>query len=173
MEILAAFGVASEWSHVTAVAKGAGFRSAPEKRLFDEIAQRRHFSAHLADHSTDVLLLRATPSNLISFAFAFDALISSAARCIAAGKPVEKGRAAVTLTLLDEVNGTTDAWHEASGYIQNNGSVPAQNPTTRTGTEHEAVSVCRATLNEPTDILLTRRWNGAQLEASNWHTMGV
>lgn len=169
LEIVTAFGAASKWEDLSTISKGAGFQTLPSKSLFDEIAQRRHSSAHQANYNADILLLRTTPGNLVSFGFAFDALISSAARSIAVYSSPEKGRAAIHLTILDQVNGVADEWQETRGFVDD----PHSSSVRRKGTQEEVVADCKARLRGPRDVLVVRHWDGVRHQVKNWHTMGI
>jgi hypothetical protein len=169
LEIVQLFGVVGAWADITGVAKGAGFSVLPTSNLFGEIADRRHSAAHDASFDADILLLRATPGNLTSFAFAVDTLISSAARMISHGVPLVSGRAALSLTTIEEVVGTPDLWSETSGLLD--GSPPPS--TLRTGDEATVTMSIRTGLVAATDVLQVRKWNGSSFATTDWFTMGV
>lgn len=170
LEILTSFGVAADWNDIVGVAEAAGFVNLPTKQLFNEIAERRHDSAHDSSYDADILLLRATPSNLTAFAFALDVLISHSARAIARGVSVNKGRAAMALTRLDEVQGG-GGWEEHAGPI-------SRGPVGTPAAVHNlaldvAVAQCQGRLTAETDVLLVRRWDGVKYAPATWYTMGV
>lgn len=169
LQILSSFGVAGDWEDIVGVAEAAGFANLPTKQLFNEIADRRHNSAHDASYDADILLLRATPSNLTAFAFAFDALISHAARAIARGGPVSRGRAALTLTRLDEIQSGT-GWEQYSGPITRKPIPPVKVHAT---TLQAALTQCRGVLLADTDVLMVRNWDGTKYTPKMWYTMGV
>ncbi|WP_372665836.1 hypothetical protein [Amycolatopsis kentuckyensis] len=167
IQILASFGVAASWPDFVSVAEAGGFTNLPTKNLFDEIASRRHFSAHSSSYDADILLLRATPDNLKAFAFSLDCLLSHAARAIARRIPVGKGRNALALTRLDESKGR-GGWEEYAGPVSTKG-----NPVSIHKDLNEAINKFMASSSAPSDVLLVRKWNGIEHEVATWYTTGV
>lgn len=170
LSILQSVGVATDWNSITAVAEAAGFQNLPTKNLFNEIAGRRHSSAHDSKYDADIVVLRATPGHLHAFAFAFDVLISHAARAIAKIEAPKSGRAAMTLTRLDET--------QAGGsWEQHNGNVSKKSPTTPVASHgtglQMAINTCVSSLSQTTDVLIVRKWTGTEHTPATWHTSGV
>ncbi|MFJ1764461.1 hypothetical protein ACIOD2_29355 [Amycolatopsis sp. NPDC088138] len=167
MQILTSFGVVASWPDFVGVAEAGGFANLPTRNLFDEIASRRHLSAHESAYDADILLLRATPANLKAFAFSLDCLLSHAARAIARRLPISKGRNAVNITRLDEMQGK-GGWDEYKGPVS-----AKVNPAATHVNLDDAVSNFMSASIDPTDVLLVRKWNGIEHEVVMWYTTGV
>lgn len=170
LEIASCFGVAEKWGDLTGVSKGADFKSLPSKSLFEELAERRHKSAHDASFDADILVLRSSPTSLTSFAFAFDSAVSSAARLIASGGTLRQGRAAVTLTTLDRSSTSANVWTETTGYWDIPGGYKSVG---RRGEQAKVVIASKQRLAKPTDVLLVRSWDGTQHSVVDWETVGL
>lgn len=169
VEILTLFGVISEWSSLAPVSVGAGFSVQATSLTFQEIADRRHKAAHRADHDTDVVLLRSTPDQLMSLGYAFDALLSSAARQIATGLPLVTGQAAVSQHALEQDSGDALKWVHRTGHAKDPNAQLAE----LEGDFDTVLTQVRSTLHDPRDILIVRRWEDGQHVVDSWHSMGV
>ena len=170
LEITTMFGGPTQWGDMSGIAKGAGFAVLPTSQLFDQIAKRRHSSAHNAAFDADILLLRATPSYLTSHAFAIDAALSAAARHIAQNVTAPTGRNLVSLTTLDQSASDPNEWALNSGFLDS-GTPPVA--TIIAGSESAVTMSARRSLTAPTDVLQLRKWSGSTLETTDWFTMGV
>ena len=169
VEILTAFSVISEWSSLAPISRGAGFIVQAASQTFQELADRRHKAAHRASHDTDILLLRSTPEQLMSLGYAFDALLSSAARQIASGQQIVTGRDSVAQHSLEQDSGDAQKWVHRAGHAENPNAVL----TEHTGELEPVLTAVRAGLQDPKDVLIVRTWVDGERRVDSWHSMGV
>ena len=114
------FGVPRDWSDLTGIVTALGIaQPLPTEQVFKSIANVRHLSAHDSSYSAEIMELRGAPRLLTSLGFAFDALVSASASCIAKSQRIPKGsgRGAIDLTRLvwRRGRGGTDQWGEYRG----------------------------------------------------------